>query len=400
MSAGALRFWYVDERFVMAKRYPLSIATILIFLTLFLTLLAPGANSQQATTASEWKLRKQAAENVIRIVAEDVNSTSFRAATEISGLLARNDGLRLMTISGRGGAENISDLLFLRDIDLTIVSLDTLERIRAENTFPKLERRVAYVTKLFNEEVHLLASDKASKIQDLAGGRIGVGPKDGSGDYSARTVFGAANVQYTPVYDDYALALQKLQKGELDAIISVSGKPVRMYENLPKTGLRLLPVPVNLEKMPDYIPATIDASEYPGLIPEGQNITTVAVQNVLLAFNWKHDTKRYRKVSKFINQFFPNSGELKKRPNHPKWQEFNMSARLDNWIRVKAAVDAAAKPVVASTLGSCSAADLRAAFTQYLAEANIRVAGEISKTDAEEIFKGFKDWVNTGTANQ
>ena len=400
MSAGALRFWYVDERFVMAKRYPLSIATILIFLTFFLTLLAPGAHSQQATTASEWKLRKQAAENVIRIVAEDVNSTSFRAATEIAGLLARNDGLRLMTISGRGGAENISDLLFLRDIDLAIVSLDTLERIRAENTFPKLERRVAYVTKLFNEEVHLLASDKVTKIQDLAGGRIGVGPKDGSGDYSARTVFGAANVQYTPVYDDYALALQKLQKGELDAIISVSGKPVRMYENLPKTGLRLLPVPVNLEKMPDYIPATINASEYPGLIPEGQNITTVAVQNVLLAFNWKQDTKRYRKVSTFINQFFPNSGELKKRPNHPKWQEFNMSARLDNWIRVKAAVDAAAKPVVASTFGSCSAADLRAAFTQYLAEANIRVAGEISKTDAEEIFKGFKDWVNTGTANQ
>lgn len=400
MSAGALRFWYVDERFVMAKRYPLSIATILVFLTFFLTLLAPGAHSQQTTNAAEWKLRKQAADNVIRIVAEDVNSTSFRAATEIASLLARGDGLRLMTISGRGGAENISDLLFLRDIDLAIVSLDTLERVRAENTFPKLERRVAYVTKLFNEEVHLLASEKASKIQDLAGGRIGVGPKEGSGDYSARTVFGAANVQYTPVYDDYALALQKLQKGELDAVISVSGKPVRMYENLPKTGLRLLPVPVNLEKMPDYIPASIDAGDYPGLISEGQNITTVAVQNVLLSFNWKQDTKRYRKVSEFINQFFPKSGELKKRPNHPKWQEFNMSARLDNWIRVKAAVDAAAKPVVASNFGSCSAADLRAAFTQYLAEANIRVAGEISKTDAEQIFKGFKDWVNTGTANQ
>ncbi|MGI9513701.1 MAG: TAXI family TRAP transporter solute-binding subunit [Anderseniella sp.] len=384
----------------MAKRYPLSIATILVFLTFFLTLLAPGAHSQQTTNAAEWKLRKQAADNVIRIVAEDVNSTSFRAATEIASLLARGDGLRLMTISGRGGAENISDLLFLRDIDLAIVSLDTLERVRAENTFPKLERRVAYVTKLFNEEVHLLASEKASKIQDLAGGRIGVGPKEGSGDYSARTVFGAANVQYTPVYDDYALALQKLQKGELDAVISVSGKPVRMYENLPKTGLRLLPVPVNLEKMPDYIPASIDAGDYPGLISEGQNITTVAVQNVLLSFNWKQDTKRYRKVSEFINQFFPKSGELKKRPNHPKWQEFNMSARLDNWIRVKAAVDAAAKPVVASNFGSCSAADLRAAFTQYLAEANIRVAGEISKTDAEQIFKGFKDWVNTGTANQ
>ncbi len=384
----------------MAKRYPLSVATILIFLTFFLTMLAPVAYSQQATTGAEWKLRKQAADNVIRVVAEDVNSTSFRAASEIASLLARQDGLRLMTISGRGGAENISDLLFLRDIDLAIVSLDTLEKIKAENTFPKLERRVAYVTKLFNEEVHLLAAEKATKIEDLAGGKIGVGPKEGSGDYSARTIFGAANIQYTPVYDDYAQALLKLQKGELDAVISVSGKPVRMYENLPKTGLRLLSVPIDLENMPDYIPASITANDYPRLIPEGENISTVSVQNVLLAFNWKQDTKRYRKVSKFINQFFPNAAELKKRPNHPKWQEFNMSARLDNWIRVKAAVDAAPQPVVASNLGSCSAADLRSAFTQYLAEANIRVAGEISKTDAEQIFKGFKDWVNTSTANQ
>lgn len=384
----------------MAKRFPLSIATILIFLTFFLTLLAPGAYSQQATPGSEWKLRKQAADSVIRVVAEDVNSTSFRAASEIASLLARTDGLRLMPVSGRGGAENISDLLFLRDIDLAIVSLDTLEKIRAENTFPKLERRVAYVTKLFNEEVHVLAPEKATKIQDLAGGRIGVGPKDGSGDYSARTIFGATNIKYTPVYDDYALAILKLQKGELDAVISVSGKPVRMYENLPKSGLRLLPVPLNLEKMPDYIPANMDASDYPRLIPAGKTISTVSVQNVLLAFNWKQDTKRYRKVSQFIDQFFPNAAKLKKRPNHPKWQEFNMSARLDNWIRVKAAVDAAQQPVVAGNFGSCSAADLRAAFTQYLAEANIRVAGEISKTDAEDLFKGFKDWVNTGTANQ
>jgi len=384
----------------MAKRYPLSVATILIFLTFFLTMLAPVAYSQQATTGAEWKLRKQAADNVIRVVAEDVNSTSFRAASEIASLLAREDGLRLMTISGRGGAENISDLLFLRDIDLAIVSLDTLEKIKAENTFPKLERRVAYVTKLFNEEVHLLATEKASKIQDLAGGRIGVGPKEGSGDYSARTIFGAANIQYKPVYDDYARALLKLQKGELDAVISVSGKPVRMYENLPGTGLRLLPVPIDPENMPDYIPASITANDYPRLIPEGENISTVSVQNVLLAFNWKQDTKRYRKVSKFINQFFPKAAELKRRPNHPKWQEFNMSARLDNWIRVKAATDAAPQPAIASNFGSCSAADLRAAFTQYLAEANIRVAGEISKTDAEQIFKGFKDWVNTSTANQ
>lgn len=383
----------------MAKRYPLSVVSILVLLTFFLTFVAQSAHSQQASP-SQWKLRKEAADGVIRVVAEDVNSTSFRAATEIASLLARDNGLRLMTISGRGGAENISDLLFLRDIDLAIVSLDTLEKIKAENTFPKLERRVAYITKLFNEEVHVLANSKASKLQDLAGGRIGVGPKNGSGDYSARTIFGTADLKYTPVFGDYARALLKLQNGELDAVISVSGKPVRMYGDLPKSGLRLLPVALNVGKMPDYIPASIDASVYPNLIPAGKKINTVAVQNVLLAFNWKQDTKRYKKVSKFINEFFPKAAELKKRPNHPKWKEFNLSARLSNWIRVKAATEAVPKPVVATTLGSCSTSDLRAAFAQFLAASNIRVAGEISKTDAEQIFKGFKDWVNAGASSQ
>ena len=384
----------------MAKRYPLSVVSILVLLTFILTFVAQGAHSQEASP-SEWKLRKTAADSVIRLVAEDVNSTSFRAASEIASLLERDNGLRVMTISGRGGAENISDLLFLRDIDLAIVSLDTLEKIKDENTFPNLERRVAYITKLFNEEVHVLATDKASKIQDLAGGRIGVGPKDGSGDFSARTIFGAADVKYTPVYGDYAKALLQLQNGELDAVVSVSGKPVRMYGDLPQSsGLRLLPVSLDVAGMPDYIPAGIDAADYPNLIAAGETIGTVAVQNVLLAFNWKEDTKRYEKVSKFINEFFPKADELKQRPNHPKWSEFNLSARLDNWIRVKAAVDAAPKPVVAAAPGSCSSDDLRAAFAQYMAAANIRVAGEISKSDAEQIFKGFKDWVNTGASSQ
>ena len=383
----------------MAKRYPLSVVSILVLLTFFLTFVAQSAHSQQ-TSPSEWKFRKKAADSVIRIVAEDVNSTSFRAATEISSLLARNNGLRLMTISGRGGAANISDLLFLRDIDLAIVSLDTLEKIKAENTFPKLERRVAYIAKLFNEEIHVLATSKTSKLQDLSGRRIGVGPKDGSGDFSARTIFGAANIKYTPVYGDYASALLNLQNGELDAVVSVSGKPVRMYGDLPKSDLRLIPVSLDVRKMPDYIPASIDASDYPNLIPAGKNISTVSVQNVLLAFNWKRDTKRYKKIAKFINQFFPKAAELKQRPNHPKWNEFNLSARLDNWTRIKAATDAVPKPVVTATLGSCSTSDLSAAFAQYLADANIQMAGEISKSDAEQIFKGFKDWVNAGAYSQ
>jgi len=392
-------FYDSAERLAMSPR---SLLSIISFLNLFVltVFFSSTANSQEATPG-EWKLRQKATNSVIRVIADDVNSTSFRAAAEMANLLARRKGLRLLPIAGKGGAANISDLLYLKDVDLAVVSLDALERIKAENTFPNLERRVAYVAKLFNEEVYVLAPAQMKSIRDLAGKKIGVGPRDGSGDFSARAIFETANVPYESVYADYPKALLELQRGELDAVVMVSGKPVRILEDLTNSGLRLLPVSFDFASKSNYVPVVLKASDYPNLVPAGETVETVATQNVLLSFNWKQDTSRYKKVATFIDQFFPYTTELAQQPNHPKWREFNPSARLSDWKRVEAAENIVARlGTLGTAVNSCNPADLRTAFNNYLADANIRLTGEISKADAEKLFIGFEEWVKTRSTQQ
>jgi len=383
----------------MATRFARAILPVLGIL-LFPAIHAIPATAQTAE-ASEWQLRREAADNSIRVIAGDISSTSLKAAADMANLLARKNGLRLVPIAGQGGTDNISDLLYLRDIDLTIVSLDALERINAENVFPNLDRRVAYVAKLFNEEVHVIVREGAADIGALAGRKIGVGPKGSSGDYSAQTIFQTANVPYEAVHADYATALMQLKQGDLDAVVIVSGKPMRALEGLTDAKLRLLPVKYEVGAMSNYLPATVSSADYPGLVPEGETIDTIATQNVLLAFNWKQDTSRYKKVATFIEQLFPHAGELVGESNHPKWREFNLSARLPEWKRVDAATQAVEKlgPMAAASQ-SCSPNDLRAALDRYFAEANIKVAGDISKADAEKLFIGFQEWVKTQPVQQ
>jgi TRAP-type uncharacterized transport system substrate-binding protein len=387
------------ERSVMAARFARAILPVL-GLVLLPTIYGNSA-AAQTTDASEWKLRQQAADSSIRIIVGDISSTSLRVAADMSNLLARKNGLRLIPIAGQGGVDNISDLLYLRDIDLTIVSLDTLERVKAENVFPNLDRRIAYVTKLFNEEVHIVARQDATDITSLAGRKVGVGPRGASGDYSAQAIFQTANVPYEPVHADYPTAMMLLKQGDLDAVVMVSGKPLRALEGLGDAKLRLLPVKYDVNAMTSYLPATLNATDYPGLVPEGETIDTIATQNVLVAFNWKQDTSRYKKVATFINQMFSNVGELAGSANHPKWREINLSARLPNWKRIEAATQAVARlgPLAAAPR-QCSPGDLRAALNAYLTEANIQLTGEISKADAEKLFIGFQEWVKTQPVQQ
>src|SRR6476620_7730475 len=105
-------------------------------------------------SSAEWQMRQKTNEGVIRIIADDVDSTSFRAAAEVSSVLNGLEGMRVIPVVGRGSVSNINDLLFVKEIDLAVVQQDVLDQLRSTRAIPALERRVNYVTKLYNEEVH------------------------------------------------------------------------------------------------------------------------------------------------------------------------------------------------------------------------------------------------------
>ena len=77
--------------------------------------------------------------------------------------------------------------------------------------------------------------------------------------------------------------------------------------------------------------------DYPGLIAPGQKVETIAVGAVLIAFNWPKGTDRYRRIQKFVDNFFPRLAEFQKAPRHPKWNEANLAAVLPGWKRFEGA---------------------------------------------------------------
>jgi len=82
------------------------------------------------------------------------------------------------------------------------------------------------------------------------------------------------------------------------------------------------------------VPAQLEASDYPALIPEGRKIQTIAVPSVLAVFNWPADNDRARRVARFIDYLFERFPKLQNEAGyHPKWKDLNLAATVPGWKR-------------------------------------------------------------------
>ena len=116
-------------------------------------------------------LRERINRGTVGVISGGVNGTYIRITSDLINVLDGDD-LRILSILGKGSAQNIADLLYLRGIDVAIVQSDVLEFLRRQGTYPTIHKRVNYITKLYNEEFHLLARDDIASVQDLAGKQV------------------------------------------------------------------------------------------------------------------------------------------------------------------------------------------------------------------------------------
>ncbi len=183
------------------------------------------------------------------------------------------EGLRVIPVVGRGSVSNINDLLFVKEIDLAVVQQDVLDQLRATRAIPALERRVNYVTKLYNEEVHVLARKEIQDVSGLANRKVSFGPVGGGAAITAAALFDKLRVPVEVTNDDPDAALIKLKSGEIDAMVYVDGKPVRLFEKLTdKDGMHFLAVPYDRSLYRAYTPASLTSADYPNLISPGEKV--------------------------------------------------------------------------------------------------------------------------------
>ncbi len=111
-------------------------------------------------TASSWTLG---------IMTGSIEGTSLRMVNDLA--IALNDGpnLRIVPMVGESSIRNVSDLSYLKGVDVAVVQSDVLSHLRRTKRMPGLEDQLQYVAKLHSEEFHVLSRMKYLCLADLAG---------------------------------------------------------------------------------------------------------------------------------------------------------------------------------------------------------------------------------------
>jgi TRAP transporter TAXI family solute receptor len=321
--------------------------------------------------------------NTVTIIAGGLGSTALAAAQDLAAVLDDGDNLRVLPMLGAGGARNIRDVRFMKGVDLAITQTSLLARARASNELGKIDDKIVYIAKLFNEEMHVLvrADSELVSLDQLGGRTVSLGEPGSGTQLIARDVLARLGIAVREANMAAPEAIDRLRAGEIDALVLIGGKPVPALASLP-SGFRVLPVPFAKPLREDFLPAALSSADYPGLIEPGREIATLAVGTVLIADNWPNDSERYGKLEKFVAAFFARLAALQAPPRHPKWREVNLTASLPGWTRF-----AAAEAWLAAHREL--AGDEREDFQRFVATRGAQAA---APADREQLFREFLQW--------
>jgi len=388
----------VRRRYAMA---PVAIAALGMALAGPVTA-APPAPAPQAPVSTPVAAAAQAPDvndTTVGIVSGTVTGTYVQFASDLSNVLDNPGKLRILGVLGKGSLQNVEDILRVRGIDVGIVQSDVLAYIKKQGLFPGVENRLQYITKLYNEEFHLLVSSDVNSLEDLNGKKVNFGLQGSGIAITSSIVFDLLKIKVQPTFDDPSAALEKLKRGEIAALTGVYGKPAKIFEGLKsQDNIKFLPVPPNLDLSKVYFPSMLTATDYPAMIGQGESVDTIAVGAVMVVFGWERNTWRYAKVARFIDAFFANLDQLQKPPRHQKWQEVNLGAKVPGWVRFPAAEEWLKRASVAAPAAKAPA---NTDVTASKGPAKVINAGERGTAEEQEsnrLFKEFEVWRARKTA--
>jgi TRAP transporter TAXI family solute receptor len=322
--------------------------------------------------------------NTVTLMSGTIGGTYVQIGADLESVLDDGENLRVLSIVGRGSVQSVADLLFLKGVDLGIVRSDTLDYLEGKGYAANIKKQLNYITKLYNEEMHVIARKNIHNLSELDGKTVAIDLPNGGTFVTAITVFERLGIHPKFVYIEQRIAYDKLLKGELDAVVAVQGKPSKATSALKDANLHLVPVEYDKSLQTDYLPAQLSSEDYPNLTEKGEQIDTIAVPAVLAVYNWAPNSDRYRRVARFVDALFSKIDQLQQPPFHPKWKEASPSATLPGWVRFQPAQEWLDRH------GPTAASENRDRFERFLAEHRTLRTGRTE--DREALFQRFVDW--------
>jgi uncharacterized protein len=338
-----------------------------------------------------WKLpdRNRVNEGTVTVITAPAGGATSVFGSDMARVLDDDATVRVLPVLGKGPVRNVSDILYLKSIDMGAVAADVPEFYKLQYDIPDIASRLRYIAKLYHNEIHVIANKSIKSIYDLQGKRI-ISPTD-VGYYSAKVILSRLGIKATFDYaTDDARAVQKIADGEADAYFVSTGKVFQLARNIKNENRALHLVPIDYDsKLQDlYLPTTLSAEDYPNLLSPGETIDTVATSVLLVSFNWPENSERYNRVARFVDAFFSKISEFRKPPRHPKWNEASISAVIPGWQRFKAADDWLIQHNMSPSTQANEIQRLR--FNQFLADQGAAIAD--SAPGRDELYRRFLEW--------
>jgi TRAP-type uncharacterized transport system substrate-binding protein len=260
----------------------------------------------------------------------------IRLAAEIARVLNDGDKLHVLPVVTRGATENVNSLLYLRGIDAAIINADALEEYKSQ--VPDIQQRLAYVLNLFPSELHIFVRPEIRSLNDLVGKKVNFNTQGTAAAYSGPLIFSRLGLDVHQTFIPHQVALEQMRKGAIAAVVFITSKPVDAFvRGRWEPGFKFLPMPYDSKFEDYYLPAALDATDYPNLIEQGERITTIAVPTALVAFNFPAKSNRYERLARFVDYLFSRIGKLQEPGFDPKWKSINLAATVPGLARLPAA---------------------------------------------------------------
>jgi TRAP-type uncharacterized transport system substrate-binding protein len=308
-----------------------------------LAVLADGVSAQQnAPVQSRTALPERDAlnANTVTVITAPIGGPMSIMGSDMAAVLDDGDNLRVLPILGKGSAQNLIDIIRLKNIDMGFVTADALEFVKTEFNMPDIAKSVRYIAPLFHNDIHIVARQGIRTLQDLNGKRVFA--ERSIGLPAARIIFRRLGIEADiDSQTDPTGGLQKLLSGERDAWIASVSKNAPIIKDIKNEGgkFHLLTIPYDRALQDIYLPSTFSSEEYPNLVAPGDRVESLAVSTVLMVYNWPLQSDRYRRVAHFVDALFDHIEQLQQPPRNPKWRDTVISANVAGLVRFKGAQD-------------------------------------------------------------
>ncbi|WP_347339177.1 ABC transporter substrate-binding protein [Bradyrhizobium paxllaeri] len=338
-------------------------------------------------TATKRDLANQLNANTVSLMTGSFGSTYAQVGADLASVLDSGTSLRILPVMGRGSVQAVSDILLLRGVDAGIVRKDTLSYLDRKDFAKDIRNQFVYVAKMFNEEMHVLAPRTITSMRDLDGKTVVVDLPDSSTFVTAINVFERLGIRPHLIYQEPRLALDMLRKGEVDAIVAIEGKPLQWLNQINDRNLHLVPVEYAKQVQEEYLPSKLSSADYPGLVPEGGFVETIAAEAVLASYNWAPNSDRYRRLALLVDTMFDKVSQLQRPPFHPKWKEMAPRATVSGWTRFKAAQEWLDRNMPLPPGSAVSAAS-----GAVPAPAPVAAPTALAPQDRDPLYREFLEW--------